>query len=66
MLNGDSGNLGIGQTLGDKHDTESDAADNVLDEPFRMVVRKPLGNRELLDDVVDSGGGQTLLDGLNP
>lgn len=38
MLNGDGGDLSIRQPLRDEHDTNGDAADEVLQEPFVVVM----------------------------
>ena len=38
MLNGDSGDLGVGKSLGDEHDANGDAANDVLNKPLVVVI----------------------------
>ena len=59
MFDRNRGNLGVCETLWDKHDAQRDAADKILYDPFVVIVGKPLGNGELLDDVVNGGRGKS-------
>lgn len=66
MLNRNRGDLGISKTLWNKHDTDSQTADDVLNQPLRVVVGKPLQDGQLLEEILDGGGGETLGDWLDP
>lgn len=55
MNDWNGGNLGVGDALGHKHDTDSEAGNEVVQQPFGIVPGQPLDNGNLFDEVLSRG-----------
>jgi hypothetical protein len=66
VLYRNGGNFGIGKALGDEHNTNCNASNDILNQPLIVVVRKPLCNGQLLNEIVNSCGWEASRNGFDP